>query len=220
MEGVNVERTLLSAQVVGWLREIVRNVVPYTQRRVQFGQPTAELGNNQLKIADLFIKLRMARLACYHTAHLYDLGQDIALGSAATKAFNCERAMEAAKDAIQLMGGDGVTPFYPLAAMFKVAKVEEISGGTMEAMRLVTYRSGLREMADDIKMPRRIIHGELGVPITTYAQPAKQPGFDEDALLRVLSEDYRVNPGLHMSREDLKAVFDVEAESPFSRAEV
>jgi alkylation response protein AidB-like acyl-CoA dehydrogenase len=212
MEGVNVERTLLSAQINGWLREIVRNVVPYTQRRVQFNQPTGEFLNNQLKIADLFIKLKMARLACYHSAHLYDLGQDVALASAAAKAFNCERAMEAAKDAIQLIGGDGVTPFYPLAAIFNVAKVEEISGGTMEAMRLVVYRSGLREMAGDLKMPHRIIHKELGVPITTFTQPAKHSKFNEDTLLRVLSEDYRVNPGLHMSREDLRAVFDVEDE--------
>ena len=212
MEGVNVERTLLSAQVVGWLREIIRNVVPYTQRRVQFGRPTAELVNNQLQIADLLIKVRMARLACYYTAHLYDLGQDIALGSAATKAFNCETAMEAARDAIQVMGGDGVTPFYPLAAIFKVAKVEEISGGTMEAMRLVTYRSGLKEMATDIKMPHRIVHQELGVPITTYQQPPKKSKLDEDELLSVLSEDYRVNPGLHMSRDDLKEMFDVEDE--------
>jgi alkylation response protein AidB-like acyl-CoA dehydrogenase len=176
----------------------------------RIGEEGEGLLNNQLKIADLFIKLRMARLACYHNAHLFDLGQDVALGSAAAKAFNCERAMEAAKDAIQLVGGDGVTTFYPLAAIFNVAKVEEISGGTMEAMRLVVYRSGLREMAEDIKMPHRIIHKELGVPITTYTQPAKHSKFDEDMLLRVLSEDYRVNPGLHMSREDLRAVFDVE----------
>jgi hypothetical protein len=35
---------------------------------------------------------------------------------------------------------------------------------------------------------------------------------DPDSLLQVLAQDYRVNPGLHMSREDLKAFFDVEDE--------
>ena len=210
MEGVNVERSLLSALAVGWLRGLIGTVVPYTQRRVQFGQTTADFVNNQFKIADLFIKLRMSRLACFYNAYLFDLGHDIALGAAASKVFNCERAAEAARDTIQLMGGDGVTPFYLPETIYNVAKVEEISGGTMEAMRLVVYRAGLREMAEDIKMPRRVIHQELGVPVTTYEAPEKQSQVDEDKLLKVLADDYRVNPGLYMSRGDLKDQFDVD----------
>jgi alkylation response protein AidB-like acyl-CoA dehydrogenase len=209
MEGVNLERTLISAQACGWLRAIVGIVVPYSQRRVQFGQPTAELVNNQLKIADLFIKLRMARLGCFYNAYLLDLGHDIAMGAAASKAFNCETVVEAAREAIQIMGGDGVTSFYVPREVYEVSKVEEISGGTMEAMRLVVYRAGQRELADDIKMPNRVIHKEMGVPITTYEKPVKEPQIDDNKLLRVLAEDYRVNPGLHMSREDLKEYFDV-----------
>lgn len=212
MEGVNLERTLIAAQVCGWLRAVVGVVAPYTQRRVQFGQPTAELVNNQLKIADLFIKLRMARLGCFYNAYLLDLGHDIAMGAAASKAFNCEIVVEATREAIQIMGGDGVTSFYVPREVYEVSKVEEISGGTMEAMRLVVYRAGQRELAEDIKMPRRVIHKELGVPITTYEKPVKEPQIDDNKLLKVLTEDYRVNPGLHMSREDLKEYFDVSDE--------
>jgi alkylation response protein AidB-like acyl-CoA dehydrogenase len=212
MEGVNLERTLLAAQVSGWLRAVVGVAVPYTQRRVQFGQPTANLVNNQLKTANLFIRLRMARLACFYNAYLLDQGRDIAMGAAASKAFNCESLVEATREAIQLMGGDGVTPFYVPREVYEVSKVEEISGGTMEAMRLVVYRAGLREMAEDIRMPRRIVHKELGVPITTYQRPDKEPQIDEDRLLKVLAEDYRVNPGLYMSREDLKEHFAVQDE--------
>jgi alkylation response protein AidB-like acyl-CoA dehydrogenase len=35
--GLNFERTLISAQVVGWMKALLRNVVPYAQIRVQFG---------------------------------------------------------------------------------------------------------------------------------------------------------------------------------------
>jgi alkylation response protein AidB-like acyl-CoA dehydrogenase len=212
MEGVNLERVLLAAQDCGWLRAVVGVAVPYTQRRVQFGQPTAEFVNNQFKIANLFIRLGMVRLACFYNAYLLDLGRNIAMGAAAAKAFNCETLVEASREAIQIMGGDGVTPFYVPREVYAVSKVEEISGGTMEAMRLVVYRTGLRELAEDIKMARRIIHKELGVPITTYEKPVKEPHIDEDKLLRVLAEDYRVNPGLYMSREDLKDYFDVKDE--------
>jgi alkylation response protein AidB-like acyl-CoA dehydrogenase len=212
MEGVNLERTLLAAQVCGWFRSVVGIAVPYTQRRVQFGQPTARLVNNQFKIANLFIRLRMTRLACFYNAYLLDLGRDITMGAAATKAFDCETVVEATREAIQIMGGDGVTPFYIPREVYEVSKVEEISGGSMEAMRLIIYRAGLREMAEDIKMPRRIIHKDLGVPITTYEKPVKRSQINKDGLLEVLAEDYRVNPGLHMSREDLKEVFDVDDE--------
>jgi hypothetical protein len=108
------------------------------------------------------------------------------------------------------MGGDGVTPFYPLSAIMKVAKVENIAGGTMEASRLVIYRTGLRQIADEFKMPHRVIHEELGVPVPVTSLPKKQKGIDEESLLKSLAEDYRINPGLYMSREDLKESFEVD----------
>jgi hypothetical protein len=90
------------------------------------------------------------------------------------------------------------------------SKVENISGGSMKACRLVIYRTGLRQMADEFKMPRRVIHEELGVPVPAPSLPEKQKSIDEESLLKSLAEDYRVNPGLYMSREDIKESFDVD----------
>ena len=206
--GLNFERTLIAAQTLGWQYELLRNVVPYTQRRIQFGKPTIHFVNNQFKIADLIMKLRIARLNTYYTAYLWDLGWDITLESNVAKVFNCESVVESSLDAIQVVGGDGLTPFYPLAAIMKVAKVENIAGGTMDACRLVIERTGIRQMGDALKMPRRIIHKDLGVPVLSGSPPEKADGVDEETLLRVLAEDYRVNPGLHMSREDISAYFE------------
>jgi alkylation response protein AidB-like acyl-CoA dehydrogenase len=207
--GLNFERTLICAQTVGWMGELLRNVVPYAQRRVQFGKPTISFTNNQFKIADLIIRLKIARLMTYYTAYLWDLGWDITMESNVAKVFNCENVLASSLDAIQVMGGDGLTPFYPLSAIMNVAKVENIAGGTMEACRMVIHRNGLRQMADELKMPLRAIHQELGVPVPTKP-PEKKQETDEESLLKVLAEDYRVNPGLHMSREDMKIYFDVQ----------
>lgn len=210
MTGLNFERTLISAQTLGWTRELLRNVVPYAQRRIQFGRPTIDLVNNQFKIADLMMQVKIARLLTYYTAYLWDIGRDITIYSNVAKVFICEGAMKASLDAIQVMGGDGVTPFYPLAAIMNVSKVEHMAGGTMEACRLVIYRTGLRQMAEEIKKPYRVIHKELGVPVPAAVRPERQEGIDEEKLLKVLAEDYRVNPGLYMSREDIKEFFDVD----------
>ena len=208
--GLNFERTLICANTLGWMRELLRNVVPYAQRRIQFGRPTIEFTNNQFKVAELIMKVKIARLLTYYNAYLWDLGWDNTLEVNASKIYNCEAAMQAAIDAIQVMGGDGVTPFYPLQNFFQAAKVSMITGGSMEACRLVIYRTGLRQLADEFKMPNRVIHEELGVPIPVPDPPKKQKGFDEDSLLKVLAEDYRVNPGLYMSREDIKGHFEVD----------
>jgi hypothetical protein len=210
--GLNFERTLISAQDVGWLREILRNTVSYAKRRVQFGQPTINFVNNQFKVADLIVRLKMERLITYYTAYLWDLGWDVTIESTVSKLFNCENAMKASLDAMQVMGGDSLTPFYPVETAMKVSKVNEIAGGTMEACRLVIYRTGLRQMAKDLEKPRRVIHEKLGVPVPAYEKPQKRSQTNEDELLKVLAEDYRVNPGLHMSREDLKEHFDVDNE--------
>lgn len=113
-------------------------------------------------------------------------------------------------DAIQVMGGDGITKFYPLERLLQEAKINQIAGGTNEALRLVICRSGLRRMEEEWTMAHRVIQKELGVPVSMFGKPTKQPGINEDQLLKVLAEDYRVNPGLHMSRRDLKDHFDVD----------
>jgi len=208
--GLNFERTLICAQSLGWMWELLRNTIPYSQRRVQFGRPTIDFVNNQFKIADQIIRLKVARLLTYYTAYLWDLGWDITLESNVAKVFNCEGVMASSLDAIQVMGGDGLTPFYPLSAIMNVAKVENIAGGTMEACRMVIQRTAIRQMAEDLKMPYRVIHDELGVPIPAASGAEKKKRLNEKNLLELLAEDYRVNPGLHMSRGDLKEHFDVD----------
>ena len=210
--GFNYERILVAASSVGKFRELIKAVVPYGQRRIQFGRPTIDIPTNRFKIADMLLQFKLARQATYYAAHLLDLGHEAAVESSISKAYASDMLMQSSVDAIQVMGGDGVTKFYPLERILRDAKINQIAGGTNEAMKLVIYRMGLREMAEDLKMPRRVRHKELGVPIPRYGEPVKQTQVDEDKLLKVLAEDYRVNPGLYMSREDLKEEFDVEDE--------
>ena len=206
---LNYERALVSAQVLGTMRETLRAVVSYGQRRIQFGKPTIDIPTNQFKVADMMAKLKLARLSTYYAAQRLDKGQDAAVDCSICKVFNTDVAVEVGVEAIQVMGGDGTTKFYPLQRILNESKVAQIAGGTNEAIKLTIYRMGLKAMADDFKMPHRVRHSKLGVPITSADRPKKLSKVNEDSLLAVLAEDYRVNPGLYMSREDLKEAFDV-----------
>lgn len=212
---LNYERALVSAQVLGSMREALRAIISYGQRRIQFGKPTIEIPTNQFKVADMLSKLKLARLATYYATQRLDSGQDAAVDCSIAKVFGTDVAVEVGVEAIQVMGGDGTTKFYPLTRILNESKVAQIAGGTNEAIKITIYRMGLKAMADDFKMPRRVRHAKLGVPITSAEKPKKLSKIDEKSLLAVLAEDYRVNPGLYMSLDDLKerfAVSDAELE--------
>ena len=208
--GLNFERTLICAMTLGWQKELLRNAVAYAKRRVQFKKPTIDIPANQTKIADIVTRYRLMRIATFYTAYLWDLGENVTLESNSTKVFCAESVQQSSLEAIQVMGGDGVTPFYPLQAIMQVAKVENIAGGTMEACRQVIFKSSLKLMSDEFNMTRRVIHKDLGVPVPTTRPVEKQSEISEEKLLILLSEDYRINPGLCMAKEDIAEHFSID----------
>jgi hypothetical protein len=131
------------------------------------------------------------------------MGEKAVLETTTAKLFTSEAYRELVSDAVQVMGGDGWTRFYPVESFLRDAKVNEMAAGTSEVMRTVIYRLGLRTMADELRMPHRRIHEKLKVPIST-AKPPTTNEISEKTMLQMLAEDYRVNPDLYMSREDIK----------------
>lgn len=204
--GLNAERTVVAAVTLGRMREALRWAVYHMERRIQFGQPTINIGVNQFKVADMIMKLSTARLFNYYTAYLCDLGVETPVQAAITKLFNTESFMRNfILDAIQCMGGDGLTRIYPLERQMRDAKMYEIGSGTSEVLRLITFRQGLRSMAEDLKVPRRVMNKGLDVPLPT-GKGDKLPmyGVDEASVLEALAENYRVNPGLYLTLSELK----------------
>jgi len=72
MAGLNFERIVYSAAMLGPMRESIRYAVAYAQRRLQFGKPTIDIPTNQAKVAEMFAGLHTSRLLVYHAAHLLD----------------------------------------------------------------------------------------------------------------------------------------------------
>jgi alkylation response protein AidB-like acyl-CoA dehydrogenase len=203
MAGLNFERTVYSAAMLGPIREAIRYAVAYAQRRMQFGKPTVEIPSNQSKIADMLAGLHTSRLLVYHAARLLDQHKDAMVEAATAKLFTSETYEKLISDAIMVMGGDGWTRFYPVESYLRDAKVNQIGAGTNDIMRLVIFRGGLKALVKDLKMPQRQVHEKLGVPISADAPLPKLPP-TEDNILQALAEDYKVNPGLFMTKEDLE----------------
>jgi alkylation response protein AidB-like acyl-CoA dehydrogenase len=203
MAGLNFERVVYSAGMLGPMRESIRHAVAYAQRRMQFDKPTIDMPSNQAKIAEMLSQLYTSRLLVYYAAHLLDQHKDAMVEAATAKMFTSDTYERLISDAVQVMGGDGWTRFYPVESYLRDAKVNQIGAGTNQIMKLVIFRGGLKAMAKDLKMPKRRIHEKLKVPIST-AEPLTKLEPTEDNVLKALAEDYMVNPGLYMTREDLK----------------
>jgi len=163
---------------------------------------------NQFKIADMIMQLKTCRLLVYYAAHLLDVGGGGPYGpvieATVAKLLTSESYVSLTSNAIQVMGGDGWTKF-SVEAVYRAAKVTEIAAGTSEVMQMILYRLGTRLIAHKLEPPRRVIHPELGVPIDRFDEvpESEKLKITQDNVLKVLAEDYRVNPGLYMSRQDL-----------------
>ena len=209
MSGLNVERICGAAGPLGLMREALRYTMQHLQRRVQFGRPTADIPTNQFKVADMIWRLQLARLLTYYAAYCADQGKETPLEAAIAKMFNTDMTLQTAIEAIQCMGGNGVTKLYPVERIFRDAKLSQIAAGTSEVLKLLIYRQGLRNLMPDLKVPMRAIDDELKVPMPLGKSPSRMAVSSENDVLKIIAEDYRVNPGLHMTMEDIKERLDI-----------
>jgi alkylation response protein AidB-like acyl-CoA dehydrogenase len=203
VDGLNFERSLFAAGMLGPMREAIKYAVGHAQRRLQFNRPTIDFEVNQFKIADMFARLQTARLLTHYSAYMMDTKTEAVMEATLAKLYASEAYERLVIDAQQVMGGDGWTRFYPLETFMRDAKVNQLGAGTSEVMRMVLFRQGIRAMRDELKMPHRQIHPKLGIPISTTKQ-AVITEINEKNLLEMLAEDYRVNPGIFMSKDDMK----------------
>ncbi len=203
MAGLNFERTNIAAGTVGWIRLLLKQCAPYAQRRVQFGKTTGDMFSNQEKIANIVMRLNFLRNSVYYAAYQWDQNEDITIEASSIKAMGVQMALDCAEEAAQVMGGDGVNRFYPVQNIFEIAKTEHIAGGTVEACKTTVYRSALKLMGEDVSMTRRVIDEEIGIPVPVFTDVEEKLDVSEENVLKVLAEDYRVNPGLHMTLGDI-----------------
>ncbi|MDD7408728.1 MAG: acyl-CoA dehydrogenase family protein [Anaerovoracaceae bacterium] len=208
MQGLNFERTNIAATTIGWHRAMLNYIVPYSERRIQFGKPTIDQKPNQDKITHILENLIFLRDAVYVTAKKWDLEENIIIDASVIKARAAAIALESAKDATQVMGGDGINTFYPIKNLYEVAKTEHIAGGTVEACELTIYRQIFKQMQEDIVWPRRVIDEVVGAPVPDYSPVEKKVPCDKKNMLDVLAENYRVNQGLDMTIADIAAYVD------------
>ncbi|KAH0537417.1 hypothetical protein FGG08_005770 [Glutinoglossum americanum] len=142
MEGLDLERLVLSAGPLGIMQAAMDLVLPYTHTRRQFSTPIAHNQLIQGKLADMYTKLQASRSYTYATAKVIDEERTIPTKDCAGAIlYAAERATECGLDAIQLLGGNGYVNEVPAGRLLRDAKLYEIGAGTSEIRRIVIGRA-------------------------------------------------------------------------------
>jgi len=148
MEGLDLERLVLSAGPLGLMQAALDVALPYAHARKQFGTPIAHFQLLQGKLADMYTKLQAARAYTYATARAVDEeGTVKTQDCAGAILYAAERATEVALDCIQVLGGMGYMEEMPASRILRDAKLYEIGAGTSEVRRMVIGRAFNKEYA-------------------------------------------------------------------------
>ncbi|KAK2624096.1 hypothetical protein QTJ16_006730 [Diplocarpon rosae] len=146
MEGLDLERLVLSAGPLGIMQAAMDVTLPFTHQRKQFGFPIAHNQLVQGKLADMYTKLQASRAYTYDTARKVDeVGLIRTQDCAGAIMYAAERATECTLDCIQLLGGMGYVEEMPASRLLRDSKLYEIGAGTTEIRKMVIGRAFNKE---------------------------------------------------------------------------
>ena len=107
LHGLNAERILISASMVGLGRCALKKAVDYARERVVFDRPIGMNQAIQHPLAESWAELEAAHLMAFHAAALYDSGLECGLQANAGKYLAAEAAFKACTNAVMTHGGMG-----------------------------------------------------------------------------------------------------------------
>ncbi len=143
MAGLNVERLILAATMLGIAQRAFDDALQYVKERRQFGRPIGSFQALQHRLADLATDLEAARLMTRWVATLTDEDPDRMLPQQASmvKLFVTEVAKRTTIEGMQLMGGYGYSSEYDMERLVRAAMVSTIYGGTSEIQRTIIAKT-------------------------------------------------------------------------------
>ena len=142
-ESLGNERSGIPAMAWGIIERCYEQTKKYVVERSQFGRPIAEFQAVQLKIADMYVKLKNVENIVYRTAWMQRQRIVDPAFVNASKAYCSTACVEVALTAIQCHGGYGYMEEYHIEKLARDAKLLELGAGTTDINLLTAARHEL-----------------------------------------------------------------------------
>ncbi|MCF3144074.1 acyl-CoA dehydrogenase family protein [Streptomyces platensis] len=133
-------RIAIAALATGLAQGCVDESVRYAKERHAFGRAIGTNQAIQFKLADMEMRAHTSRLSWRHAASKLVHGEPFKKEAALAKLYSSEIAVDNAREATQIHGGYGFMNEYPVARMWRDAKILEIGEGTSEVQRMLIAR--------------------------------------------------------------------------------
>ncbi len=133
-------RLSIAAMGLGCAQGAFELAYKYAQERKQFGQEIFKFQTIAFYLADMAMKIELARNLLYKTCWLKDSGQNYTKHAAMSKLYCSEIAKEVADKAVQIHGGYGLMKEYDVERFYRDQRLLQIGEGTSEIQRLVISR--------------------------------------------------------------------------------
>jgi butyryl-CoA dehydrogenase len=137
MATLDAGRIGIAAQALGIGRAAFETAARYAVERETFGQRIADHQAIQFMLADMDTELEAARMLTWRAAWMKGRGVRHTRESAMAKLLAAEVANKVAKNAVQILGGNGYVTEFPVERHYRDAKITEIYEGTSEIQRIV-----------------------------------------------------------------------------------
>ncbi|MEU3568682.1 acyl-CoA dehydrogenase [Kitasatospora sp. NPDC036755] len=127
--GLNPERILTAAFSLGLARQALGKAVEYAKTRTVWSTPIGAHQGLAHPLAQCAVEIELARLMTQKAGLLYDAGEDLAAGEAANMAKYAagEAAARTVDQAVQTLGGNGLTQEYGLGALLAATRVGRVA---------------------------------------------------------------------------------------------
>ncbi len=141
MQQLPQERLQIGTGAIAMIERALAVTIDYVKERKAFGKAVIDFQNTQFKLAELKTEATIGRVFYNDCVARHVAGGLDPVTASMAKYWLSDLQGKVVDECLQLHGGYGYMNEYPIARMFRDARVQRIYGGTNEIMKLLIARS-------------------------------------------------------------------------------
>jgi acyl-CoA dehydrogenase len=141
MQQLPQERLMIGTTAIAMAERALALTIDYVKERKAFGQKIIDFQNTQFKLAELKTEITIGRVFYNDCVKRHIAGGLDPVTASMAKYWLSDLQGKVMDECLQLHGGYGYMNEYPIARMWRDARVQRIYGGTNEIMKLLIGRS-------------------------------------------------------------------------------
>jgi acyl-CoA dehydrogenase len=141
MQMLPQERLQIAGTAIAMIERALALTIDYVKERKAFGKAVIDFQNTQFKLAELKTEATIGRVFYNDCVTRHVNGGLDAVTASMAKYWLTDLQGKIMDECLQLHGGYGYMNEYPIARMWRDARVQRIYGGTNEIMKLLISRS-------------------------------------------------------------------------------